>query len=332
MRHGQGTRYNTDVHDALSVIKKYNANQEIDEAPYSLGQRALDTGKSWVPLSRDPGGMRRMAKGRKDSGNLANDVNKQWQTHLGKAGHMNQDAVTIKDLSDFIERTWPGTDPSAFYKKVGIVATNDDSIIPKKSQEKVILSLAQSVNSAGGGSTADATSTATGGPKNKPVDKNRDGIDDVTNMPVAPDGGGGLGDKARSGVDLAKSATSSKSAGGPPDTTDTTDPTDTPTSDDPNTNKVLSLDPPEVQGPKGIAWKKGTDGRWKMSVHPFKIADPKLVPELDKILSGGTPAAKPNAKQAELINFVTALDDRRRTELKNIILDMASKVPAVGGR
>ena len=83
MRHGQGTRYNTDVHDALSVIKKYNANQEIDEAPYSLGQRALDTGKSWVPLSRDPGGMRRMAKGRKDSGNLANDVNKQWQTHLG---------------------------------------------------------------------------------------------------------------------------------------------------------------------------------------------------------------------------------------------------------
>ena len=46
MRHGQGTKHNTDVHDALSIIKKYNANQEIDEAPYSLGQRVGDTVKA----------------------------------------------------------------------------------------------------------------------------------------------------------------------------------------------------------------------------------------------------------------------------------------------
>ena len=77
MRHGQGTRYNTDVHDALSVIKKYNANQEIDEAPYSIGQRVGDTVKGVVP-----GGMGRMAKGRKESGKMANDVNKLSLIHI----------------------------------------------------------------------------------------------------------------------------------------------------------------------------------------------------------------------------------------------------------
>ena len=163
------------------------------------------------------------------------------------------------------------------------------------------------------GTTTGTTGTTTGGPKNKPVDKNRDGIDDVTNMPVAPDGGGGLGDKAAAATDFAKRATSAKSD---KVTRDPTDTTDTPTSDDPNTNKVLSLDPPEVQGPKGIAWKKDTTGQWKKSVHPFTSATPELAAELDKILAGGM---KPNAKQAELIDFVSKLTNAQKTQLKDYI-------------
>ena len=77
MRHGQGTRYNTDVHNAVSTIKKYNANQELDEKPYGLGQRAGDTLKGFVP-----GSMGRMAKGRRGAGKLANKVNDEWQTFM----------------------------------------------------------------------------------------------------------------------------------------------------------------------------------------------------------------------------------------------------------
>ena len=97
MRHGQGTKYNTDVHNALDVIKKYNADQEIDEAPYNLGgARAKDWATSKL------GG--KMAKGRHGAGKLANQVNKEWQTFMGTKGYNNAEEATIKDLDDFIQK------------------------------------------------------------------------------------------------------------------------------------------------------------------------------------------------------------------------------------
>ncbi len=183
MRHGQGTRYNTDVHNAVSTIKKYNADQEIDEAPYGIGQRVGDTLKGFVP-----GGMGRMAKGRKESGKMANELNKQWQSHLGKKGLKDQSAATVQDLSDFIERLAPGTNASAFYQKAGISAENPASVVPKKSQEAIILSLAQSMNAQvpRGGTTTDTTDTT--------------GTTGTTDA----------GSKAQSAVDFAKRATGAK--------------------------------------------------------------------------------------------------------------------------
>ena len=353
MRHGQGTRYNADVHDALAIIKKYNADQEIAEAPYSIGQRVGDTVKGVVP-----GGMGRMAKGRKESGKMANDVNKQWQSHLGKKGLKDQNAATVQDLSDFIERLAPGTDASAFYQQTGINATDPASTVPKKSQEAIILALAQSMNAGGGGGgTASTAPTATsggaasaqagvdfakraGGKKAPAVDTDGDGVDDVSGTTIEPQ------------VDTNKDG--KDDATGEP-ITDPTDPTDpTPQVDtnkdgkddntgepiaatpepeepadpnDPNTNRVLS--PTEVQGPKGQAWKKDTTGQWKKSVHPFTSATPELAAELDKILSSGT---KPDAKQTELINFVKAMDDQQRQELKKLIQKTAGTASRTGSR
>ena len=96
----------------------------------------------------------------------------------------------------------------------------------------------------------------------------------------------------------------------------------------PNTNRVLSTDPPEVQGPKGVAWKKGADGQWKKSVHPFTSADTTMAAELDKILAGGM---KPNAKQAEIIDFVSNLKNAQKTELRNYIRNaMSGRAKKVG--
>ena len=325
MRHGQGTRYNADVHDALAIIKKYNADQEIAEAPYSIGQRVGDTVKGVVP-----GGMGRMAKGRKESGKMANDVNKQWQSHLGKKGLKDQNAATVQDLSDFIERLAPGTDASAFYQKTGINATDPASTVPKKSQEAIILALAQSMNAGGGGGgTASTAPTATsggaasaqagvdfakraGGKKAPAVDTDGDGVDDVSGTTIEPQ------------VDTNKDGKDDNTGEPIAATPEPEEPADP---NDPNTNRVLS--PTEVQGPKGQAWKKDTTGQWKKSVHPFTSATPELAAELDKILSSGT---KPDAKQTELINFVKAMDDQQRQELKKLIQKTAGTASRTGSR
>ena len=325
MRHGQGTRYNADVHDALAIIKKYNADQEIAEAPYSIGQRVGDTVKGVVP-----GGMGRMAKGRKESGKMANDVNKQWQSHLGKKGLKDQNAATVQDLSDFIERLAPGTDASAFYQQTGINATDPASTVPKKSQEAIILALAQSMNAGGGGGgTASTAPTATsggaasaqagvdfakraGGKKAPAVDTDGDGVDDVSGTTIEPQ------------VDTNKDGKDDNTGEPIAATPEPEEPADP---NDPNTNRVLS--PTEVQGPKGQAWKKDTTGQWKKSVHPFTSATPELAAELDKILSSGT---KPDAKQTELINFVKAMDDQQRQELKKLIQKTAGTASRTGSR
>ena len=354
MRHGQGTRDNADVHDALAIIKKYNADQEIAEAPYSIGQRVGDTVKGVVP-----GGMGRMAKGRKESGKMANDVNKQWQSHLGKQGHKNQNTATVQDLSDFIEQLAPGTDASAFYQKAGIAATDPASVIPKDSQEKIILALAQSMNAGGGGTaTTPATTTTTalggaaqtgvdfvkraGGKKAPAIDKDGDGIDDVSGTNIEPqvdtnkDGkddatGEPITDPTTTttpagaetpGAPGAPGAEGEPGVDGAPGAEEPADPAD------PNTNKVLSQDPPEVQGPKGLAWKKDTAGQWKKSVHPFTSATPELAVELDKILSSGT---KPDVKQAEIIDFISNLKNAQRTQLRKYIRsNMISRANKVG--
>mgnify|MGYP000933961134 CR=1 FL=1 len=99
MRHGQGTRYNTDVHNAVGTIKKYNADQELDEAPYKLGARAKDwtTGKLGGMIGKG-----QMAKSRHSAGKFTNKVNDDWQTFMGALGYQNAEQATIKDLNDFI--------------------------------------------------------------------------------------------------------------------------------------------------------------------------------------------------------------------------------------
>ena len=349
MRHGQGTRYNTDVHNAVSTIKKYNADQELDEAPYSLGQRAGDTLKGFVP-----GGMGRMAKGRKESGKMANELNKQWQSHLGKKGLKDQSAATVQDLSDFIERLAPGTNASAFYQKAGISAENPASVVPKKSQEAIILSLAQSMNAQvpGGGTTTTGTTGTTdaGSKAQSAVDFAKRATGAKAKTTGAPETGGTAGTAGTTGT---TGTTGTPGTTGKPGTPGTTGKPGTPGADgkpgtpgadgkpgepgadgtpekpaDPNTNRVLSTDPPEVQGPKGVAWKKGADGQWKKSVHPFTSADTTMAAELDKILAGGM---KPNAKQAEIIDFVSNLKNAQKTELRKYIRNaMSSRAKKVG--
>ena len=93
MRHGQGTRYNTDVHNAVSTIKKYNADQELDEKPYKMGKaRAGDWAMSKLGS--------KMAKGRHGAGKLANQVNDEWQTFMGTKGYNNAEEATIKDFNE----------------------------------------------------------------------------------------------------------------------------------------------------------------------------------------------------------------------------------------
>ena len=92
MRHGQGTKDNADVHRALNIVKYYNVSQEVDEAPYSAWSNVKDTARKAATLGF--GGGAAMARGRKESGKLANQLNKQWQYIMGKKGFKDANQAT----------------------------------------------------------------------------------------------------------------------------------------------------------------------------------------------------------------------------------------------
>jgi hypothetical protein len=207
MRHGQGTKYNTDVHNAVGTIKKYNADQEIDEAPYKLGgARAKDWATSKL------GG--KMAKGRHGAGKLANQVNKEWQTFMGTKGYNNAEEATIKDLSDFIEKLRPGTDSKAFFDKAGLTSAGPQVTLTTDQQDAVVGDLGAALAAQGAGQepAGDGAAGATGG----------------------TGATGGAGSATRSAADIARGASGgtrtdpSVGAAGDPPTTPTTPTTPTP--------------------------------------------------------------------------------------------------------
>ena len=144
MRHGQGTRYNTDVHNAVSTIKKYNADQKLDEAPYKLGGARA---KDWA-MSKLGG---KMSKGRHGAGKLSNQVNDEWQTFMGTKGYNNAEQATIKDLSDFIEKLRPGTDSKAFFDKAGLTNAGPQVTLTTDQQDKVVGELGAALAAQGAG-------------------------------------------------------------------------------------------------------------------------------------------------------------------------------------
>ena len=139
MKNGHGTKYNADVHNALAIIKKYNAGQEIDEAPYGMGANIADTARRMATLGFGKGA--RMAKGRKSSGKIANQINKDWEELLGKKGYDAPEKATVQDMRDYIEQLRPGTDADAFFKKAGVTATTPTTTLMTKSQDAILLSL-----------------------------------------------------------------------------------------------------------------------------------------------------------------------------------------------
>ena len=94
MRHGQGTRYNTDVHNAVGTIKKYNADQELDEAPYKLGGARA---KDWA-MSKLGG---KMAKGYSKGGPkmmkaMGGKMAKGYSKGTGKGGVKTMTVAQLK--------------------------------------------------------------------------------------------------------------------------------------------------------------------------------------------------------------------------------------------
>ena len=151
-------RSNDDIYRALNVVRQFNSHQQaVDEAPYGLGSRAADTMKRINPFSK---GGRIMAKNRKQSGNLANQVNDEWRALLGKKGYAKQAMGTVQDLRDFVQSKAPGTDVDAFLDKAGIPTATADAPVPIKLQDKFLLSIGQAMNAAGAGGTTGTTGTA----------------------------------------------------------------------------------------------------------------------------------------------------------------------------
>lgn len=158
-------RSNDDIYRALNVVRQFNSHQQaVDEAPYGLGARAADTVKRINPFSK---GGRIMAKHRKQSGNLANQVSDEWIALLGKKGYAKQAMGTVQDLRDFVQSKAPGTDVDAFLDQAGIPTATADAPVPVKLQDKFLLSIGQAMNAAGAtgaGSTTSTTGTTdTGG-------------------------------------------------------------------------------------------------------------------------------------------------------------------------
>jgi hypothetical protein len=151
-------RSNDDIYRALNVVRQFNSHQQtVDEAPYGLGARAADTVKRVNPFSK---GGRIMAKNRKQSGNLANQVNDEWRALLGKKGYAKQAMGTVQDLRDFVQSKAPGTDADAFLDNAGIPTATADAPVPVKLQDKFLLSIGQAMNAAGAGGTTGTTGTA----------------------------------------------------------------------------------------------------------------------------------------------------------------------------
>ena len=353
-------RSNDDIYRALNVVRQFNSHQQaVDEAPYGLGSRAADTMKRINPFSK---GGRIMAKNRKQSGNLANQVNDEWRALLGKKGYAKQAMGTVQDLRDFVQSKAPGTDVDAFLDKAGIPTATADAPVPIKLQDKFLLSIGQAMNAAGAGGT---TGTA-----------------DTTDTTATGSGGGGGGSRTRSAAELTGDATSRKGTrraplgstpgadgatgpdgatgadggekdGGEPlaidkDGDDTADPGSDPSvvgeplpepapdsEEIPDNTKVA--DPTGNPGPTGTkgsgkgkewTWKEPRD-RWQdkksrtpgSERHVDRLTKQALA-DLGISVSGDTGEA-PNAKQTELINFVSALDSRQQTELKKIISSRA---------
>ena len=182
MRHGQGTRYNTDVHNAVSTIKKYNADQEIDEAPYNLGGARA---KDWA-MSKLGG---KMSKGRHGAGKLSNQVNDEWQTFMGTKGYNNAEEATIKDLDDFIQKIRPGTDSKAFFDKVGLTNVGPQVALTTKQQDDIVGELGAALAQQGAGQEPAGDGATTG----------------TTTGTTA--GGGGGGSSTQAAADLGRLAT-----------------------------------------------------------------------------------------------------------------------------
>ena len=212
MRHGQGTRYNTDVHNAVGTIKKYNADQELDEAPYKLGGARA---KDWA-MSKLGG---KMSKGRHGAGKLSNQVNDEWQTFMGTKGYNDAEQATIKDLSDFIEKLRPGTDSKAFFDKAGLTNAGPQVTLTTDQQDKVVGELGAALAAQGAGQ--------------EPAD------DRAAGAAGAAGATGGIGSSTQSAVDFAKRATAGTRGGSDTDS-DTPTPTQaTPTPPPAKTAEVV---------------------------------------------------------------------------------------------
>ena len=360
MKNGHGTRYNADVHNALAAIKKYNAGQEIDEAPYGALSNVKDTARRMATLGFGKGA--RMAKGRKSSGKIANQINKEWEELLGKKGYDAPEQATVQDMRDYIEQLRPGTDADAFFKKAGVTATTPTTTLMTKSQDAILLALGQALNQQGGASTG----ASTGAPARTAATRAADagslaraataGSAGAAGAPGAPGTPGADGAEGEPGTPGADGAEGGEGEGGEPLAIDTDgDGTADPGSDPsvegdplpepapgseeiPDGTKVA--DPTGNPGPTGTKgsgkgkewwWKEPRD-RWqdKKSRTPGSERHvDRLTKQATADLGGGAEA--PDAKQTELIDFVSNLKDAQKKELRGYIRNaMSSRAQKVG--
>jgi len=356
MNHGQGTRNNADVHRALSIVQQYNTSQEVDEAPYSAWSNVKDTARQAATLGF--GGGARMAKGRKESGKLANQLNKQWQYIMGKKGFKDANQATIGDLKGYISNVAPNVKAEPFFAKAKVEG-NDETPLPSTMQDQILLSVAQGLNQAGYTALGADGKAVTGAVADEP-----------TGQEPAQDTASGGGGSGGGLANFAKQATDARGQQGDVDINinqrqhqgiDTRGPTGQQQQVPPTTGETPPAIPDKFQA-------KGTDGNtyvWQQtnnqwvningslpveagtpihieltntataSIQDQQVPDGEQVPkgketsdpELDGKQGDSETDEQPpsETKQAELINFVASLDPDRQTAIGNAISDLAGE-------
>jgi len=145
------TKYNADVHKSLRIIKEYNAGQEkLDEAPYGAWASAKDALRSKVsgPLGLGRDGADRAA-GRREAGQLANTINRQWQKYLGSQGTEPKDAKP-QQLKDFVAQYYSNADFDAIVKQLSPAGAilkqfqdNPSTPVSTDQQNQILMGIAQ---------------------------------------------------------------------------------------------------------------------------------------------------------------------------------------------